>query len=518
VSTLSTPMRPGQATGTARFPGHPGATLATIVLSNFMIGLDGTVVNIALPQMRTALGFSPTGLAWVTSAYTLVFGGLLLLGGRVGDTLGRRRMFIAGLVFFGIASLVGGLAPSAAWLVAARAVQGLGAAMAAPNALALVATNFKEGPQRARALALVTGVYAGAFIIGLIVGGVLTDLASWRWVLFINIPLSVLVLILAPLFINDAERHRGRFDVPGALVSGLGLAALVYGFLHAASDGWGTAATIVPFLVAAVLLPAFVYIELRAENPIVPMKLLASSNRTAGYLNLLILAGPLFAVNFFVTQYLQNVLGYSPLKAGMAFMPMAASLMVCAGITSQLLPRIGPKPVIIGGVVLQIAGALWMSRIHADSGYVAGLLGPVILLGAAPGASFTAANDVILAGVSAKDSGSASSLLEVSQWIGGTVGLSVLVTVYGFAGRGAAGDLPAGVSGKGAADYVLSHGMGAAFIGATVFSILALLVTLLLLGHIAPANTRVVAAEEGETPNTPAIPTVTTATESAIAD
>jgi MFS family permease len=306
--------RPGQR-DKARLPGHATATLLTIVTCQFMIGLDATVVNIALPKIRAALHFTPTSLAWVVSAYILAFGGLLLLGGRTGDILGRRRMFMSGLSLFAVASLFGGLATSMPWLLSARIAQGTGAAFAAPSALALVTANFREGKERDRALAVVTGSYAASLIVGLIAGGMITAWASWRWVMFMNVPIAIALLVLAPLFISEAERHRGRFDLTGAVLSIGAMTALVYGFLQTASSGWHGTVTIAMFPVAAVLLTALAVAETRAEQPIVPLRLLRDRRRSASYLNLLILTGPMAAMNFFVTQLLQNVLGFSPLTA-----------------------------------------------------------------------------------------------------------------------------------------------------------------------------------------------------------
>ena len=459
--------------------GRAGAALAIIVCSQFMVGLDGTVVNIALPRIHAALHFSATSLAWVVNGYTMAFAGLLLFGGRLGDVLGRRRMFMAGLGLFALASLAGGLATDSGWLIGARVVQGVGAALAAPNSLALVTSNFAEGKQRDRAIAAVTASYAGSFVLGLIGGGMLTAWASWRWVLFINVPIAVLVFIGAPLFVKETPRHPGRFDVPGAIATTGAMACLVYGFLHAASNGWDNAGTLGTLIAGAVLLAAFAAIEARASRPIVPVRLLRSRNRSIGYANLFVMSGPLFAVNFFVTQYLQNNLGFSPLTAGLSFLPMAGALMAMAGITTQLLPRIGDRAVAVLGILMLIGGVFWLSRIGADSSYAAGLLGPELLLGAGPGAVFTAYNGVILHGVASEDSGSASSLLETMQWSGGSLGLSVMVTVFGTAARSAQLHHPASAAaGAGPlADYVLAHGMESVFTVSVAFMVLALLLT-----------------------------------------
>lgn len=486
MSTSSLPVTPGRASGTARYGGHPAITLSVIVLCQFMVGLDGTVVNIALPKIHAALGFSPTGLAWVVSIYLLTFGGFLLLGGRIGDILGRRRLLVAGLVIFAAASMAGGLATSVGWLLSARAVQGIGAALAAPSALALVTNNFPEGPERNRALGAVAGSYAGSLVLGLIAGGMLVLWASWRWVLFINVPIAVLELILAPLFINEAERHAGKFDLLGALLSVAGMSSLVYGFLHAASSGWDSTVTVVSFVAAIVLLATFLVVELRAEQPVVPLGLFTARNRSAGLANLLVLGAPMAAMLFFVTQLLQNVRSFSPLTAGLAFLPMATGLMGAGGIAAQLLKRVSPRTAVFAGSGLLAGGMIWLAMVSPATSYAAGVLGPTIMFGAGAGVAFTALNSVILSGVSARESGAASSLLESMNWVGASLGLSVLVTVFGTARRHAAAHLPAGLS-RPAANYLLVHGMSAAFVGSLVFIGGGFLITIFVLTGARPA-------------------------------
>jgi len=487
TATPTNPVSP--APGAARYGGRLGITLAVILCSQFMVGLDSTVVNIALPRIHDALHFTPTGLAWVTSAYMLSFGGLLLLGGRVGDILGRRRMFIAGLLLFAAASLLGGFAPTSGWLLAARVAQGVGAALAAPNSLALITTNFPEGPQRNRALGAVAGSYAASLVLGLIAGGMLVAWASWRWVMFINVPIAVVVLILAPLFINEAPRHPGRFDVPGGVLSTAGMGTLVYGFLHAASAGWNNTVTIGTLAASVVLVAGFVAVETRTEHPITPLRLLANRNRSAAYLNLMILTGPMAAMNFFVTQLVQTVLHYSPLSAGVAFLPMAAGLMVAGGLTAQAMQRIPRAPIVIFGSALIVVGMVWLAQISVTSSYLGGVVGPITLFGAGAGIAFTALNEVILSGVSPQDSGAASSLLEATQWIGSVLGLSILVTIFGTAARSATLHPATGLTADQASHYALVHGMGMVFVASLAFIGAALIVTVLGIprGPVAPA-------------------------------
>ncbi|WP_078862819.1 MFS transporter [Streptomyces sp. NRRL F-5123] len=466
--------------GAARYPGRSGAALAVIVGCHFMVGLDATVVNIALPDIHRALHFSPTGLAWVGSSYMLAFGGLLLLGGRIGDLLGRRRVFTAGLALFALASLTGGLAPTSGVLLAARAVQGVGAALAAPSALALISGNFPAGRQRDRALGAVAGSYAASLALGLVAGGMLTAWASWRWVMFVTVPIAVAVLALTPLFVDEAPRVPGRFDLPGALLSTGGMLSLIYAFLRIAATGWRDRPAYGLFAAAVVLLTAFAAAERRAEQPLTPLRLLRDRNRSAGYVGLLVLAAPMAGMNFFLTQLLQNVLHFSPLRAGLGFLPMAAGLMAAGGAAAQLLRRFGHRAVAVAGVAMLVAGMLWLAeRTDLSTTYAGGVLGPTLLFGAGAGTAFTALNSLILGGISEAESGAGSALLESTQWLGSALGLSVLVTVFGTAGRRAAHHVPAHLAPDEAADYVTVHGMSAAFLAGLAFVAAGLLVALL---------------------------------------
>ncbi len=293
---------------------HPGITLAVITALQLMVVLDATIVNIALPHIQQALHFSTTSLSWVLNAYTLTFGGLLLLGGRAGDLLGRRRVFIAGILVFVLASFLGGLAQSSAWLLAARSLQGIGGAIASPTALALITTNFPEGPERNRAFGVFAAVSGSGAAIGLLAGGILTSWLSWRWVLFVNVPIGIVIALLAPLYINESERQSGRFDLAGALTSTAGMASLVYGFIRAAQEGWSDRGTVGSFIAAAVLLAVFLAIETRTAHPITPLHMFRDRNRAGSYAIMLALAAALFGMFFFLTLFVQEVLGYSPLR------------------------------------------------------------------------------------------------------------------------------------------------------------------------------------------------------------
>ncbi|MEV4559134.1 MFS transporter [Kitasatospora sp. NPDC049285] len=444
-----------------------------IVLSQFMVGLDATVVNIALPKIHADLGFSATGLAWVSSSYTLAFGGLLLLGSRLGDILGRRRVFIAGLVLFGVASLFAGLSDSATMLLVWRVVQGVGAAAAAPNSLALVASNFEEGPERNKAFGAVAGSYAASLALGLIAGGLLTSEASWRWVMFVNVPFAVLVLVLAPLHVIEADRNPGRFDLGGVILSAGFMTSLVHGLLHAAEHGWGNGTTLGSLAAAAVLLIGFLLVESRAAQPLLPLQLFTSRNRAGGYVSLVGLVATMSAMNFFVSQYLQDGLAFSPMTAGFAFLPMAAAILASGGQAAKLLGKVGAKPLILVGSLLIGGGMVWMSLVSDSTTYLTGVLGPILLFGIGAGLAFTALSATILGDVSGEHAGSAAGVLEVMQWIGFTLGISVLITIFGSAGRDAAAKVP------GDAKHALVEGLGAAFTASLAFVAVAIVVAML---------------------------------------
>jgi EmrB/QacA subfamily drug resistance transporter len=495
--TVSESVRP-PAAGAARRGHHPGLALAIIAGAQLMVVLDATIVNIALPHIGQALHFSTTSLSWVLNAYTLTFGGLLLLGGRAGDVLGRRRVFVAGILLFTLASLLGGLATSAAWLLAARALQGVGGAIASPTALALITTNFAEGPERNRAFGVFAAVSGSGAAVGLLAGGMLTSWLSWRWVLFVNVPIGILLALAARRYVNESEPQPGRFDLAGALTSTLGMTALVYGFVNAASDGWSDTRTLGSFALGAVLLAAFVLTELHAEAPITPLHLFRNRNRAGSYAIMLALAAALFGMFFFLTLFVQEVLGYSPLRAGFAFLPVTAALIVTAQFASRAVPRLGPRPLLTTGAVLAVVGLAWVSQISVNSGYLDGILGPMTLFGFGMGLLFVPLTIVAVSGVERHESGAASSLLNVMQQVGGSLGLSILVTVFGTASRNEArtqvaqffahatpqlraqfaqtGQLPARYAAN-----VLAHGISTAFLMAVAFAALALVVSVVVI-------------------------------------
>ncbi len=466
VVTTATPTR------RLRRPSHASLVLGVILTCQLMVVLDATIVNVALPQMQQALGFSGASLSWVLNAYTLTFGGLLLLGARAGDLLGRRRTFIAGIAVFIVASLLGGFAPSAGFLLSARALQGVGAALAAPSSLALLTTMFSEPRERIRALGLFTAVSVGGGALGLIMGGLLTEWASWRWVMFVNVPIGLAVILVGIAVLPETQRHRGTFDLPGAVFSTLGMAGLVYGFVRAASDGWTDALTLSSFVGGAVLLTAFVLTELRAEQPITPLRLFNDRSRTIANVARGLLFGGMFGLFFFLTQFLQDVLGYSALKTGFAFLPLPVTVFLVSQLTSRvLIYQVHAKVLMVGGVALGIAGFALASGLDPSSSY-GHVLASLLLFAVGNGLSFVPLTQAALEGVPAKDAGAASGLVNVTQQLGGTLGVAILVTVFGHYSRQAG--TSSGGSAAAQAQHVFTVGASHAFMAAALFLVGAL--------------------------------------------
>jgi EmrB/QacA subfamily drug resistance transporter len=442
--------------------------LAVVLACQLMVGIDTTIVNIALPDIQAQLHFSQTGLAWVFNGYTLAFGGLLLLGGRAGDLLGRRRMFTYGVLLFTAASLLGGLATASWWLVSARVLQGIGGAMASPNVLALIMGNYEDGPRRTKALSVFAIVTSASLALGLLVGGLLISAGSWRWVFFVNVPIGIAILILTPIFVHETETHRGRFDLAGAITATAGVAGLSYGVIRTATSGWGDPITIVVFVVAVLLLVGFVMIESRATQPIMPLRLFADRRRVAAYVNTILVPSTIFAVIYFLTQYLQEGFGYGPLASGLAFLPMTVVLMGVVRLVGRLIKQWGTRPVMAVGIAFVTAALLWLTQLSSSSTYLANVLGPLVLLGVGAGLTTVALSVTSLSGVRREDSGAGAGLFQTLQWSSWSLGLAVLVTVY----HQAAG------KGTSPADS-LAHGTSSAFVGATVIAVLALLSTLI---------------------------------------
>ncbi|MEV6019108.1 MFS transporter [Streptomyces sp. NPDC051997] len=475
-----------------------GIALLVIASCQLMVVLDITIVNIALPHIQTSLGFSTENLSWVINAYTLTFGGLLLLGGRSGDILGRRRMFIFGVLLFVFASLLGGLSQESWQLLAARSLQGVGGAIASPTALSLITTTFREGPERNRAFGVFAAVSAGGSAIGLLAGGVLVEWLDWRWVFFVNVPIGLLIVLATPRYIKESERHPGHFDLLGALTSTLGMVLLVYGFIRASEKGWSNPLTLASFGAALVFLISFIAVERRSRQPITPLWMFRDRNRSGVYAMMLSLSAAIFGMFFFLTLFVQNILGFSPLKAGFAFLPVSVIIAIGAGVASNLLPRFGPKPFMAVGAILAALGLGWLTLTDVNSTYLGSILGPTLVFGFGMGLQFVSLTLMAVSGVQPKDTGAASGILNATQQVGGSLGLSVLVTVFGTASRNEAtnqvanflstatpaqklqfrrtGQLPAPWSGQ-----VLTSGITGAFVAAAVFAVFAALVALIVI-------------------------------------
>ena len=486
---MATTLSAIETTGTRRGGRHLGVALLVIASAQLMVVLDSTVVNVALPHIQTALGFSDSGLEWVVNGYALALGGLLLLGGRAGDLLGRRRMFVTGLLLFSAASLAGGLATSQAWLLAARAVQGAGGAIVAPTALALIATTFPEGPPRNRAMGVYAAMSVAGGAAGLLAGGLLVNYVSWRWVLFVNVPIGIAAALAALGVLPGTARRPGRFDLPGIVTGTGGVAALVYGLSNAATtpDGkshWGDAKVVAALTAGAVLLTAFAFIEARSSHALLPVRLLRSRDRLGAYLMMLGLGTTLFGVFFFLTLFVQNVWGYSPLKAGVAFLPLTAAVLVASAVATRLVARTGARPLLLAGSVITAGGLYWLSRLTEHGTFAGGLLGPVLVTGAGLGLLFVPLSLVALARVPEADSGAASSLLNTARQVGGSIGLAVLGSVAWTVVANSAHAQAAAAAGPARAaayQHVLAAGFDRAFLVGAGISLLMLVAAIVMI-------------------------------------
>ncbi len=420
----------------ARRQAHTALILMVIAGAQMMVVLDGTIVNIALPSMGRYFDKSQTDMTWALNAYALAFGGLLLLGGRMGDILGRRRMFILGLSLFTIGSFLAGVAPSFGLLLAGRAVQGIGGAIASPTALSLITTEFEEGEARTKAIAVYAAVSGAGAALGLLLGGILTNYLSWRWVLFVNVPIGILLITGAFLYLHQSERLRGKFDFIGAGLSVAGLVATVYGFIHVAHSGWNNAQTYSVFIAAVVLLVGFVYFEAKiAAQPMMPMRIFENRNRAGTYLIMLVVGAAMFGMFYFITFFVQGVREYGPLKTGFAFLPVAFVIGIVSQINARLMPRLGPKPLMIAGTSLLTVALFWFATVNKDSSYAGKLLPGMFVLAVAMGCLFVPLTVTAVSNVANTDAGLASALLNVGQQVGGALGLSVMTTVFGTAAK-----------------------------------------------------------------------------------
>ncbi|MGA9856256.1 MAG: MFS transporter [Solirubrobacteraceae bacterium] len=407
---------------------NPWLVLVIACLAQFMVVLDATVVNIALPSMQRGLHFSVANLQWVVNAYTLIFGGFLLLGGRLADLLGRKRLFIAGVVLFSAASLFNGVAQSSGMLIVGRGLQGLGGALVSPAALSIVTTTFRDGDQRTKALGVWSAIAASGAAVGLLVGGVLTDVASWRWVFFVNVPVGLATIALALRYVAESrvDVARRSYDLAGAVTVTGGLVVLVYAIVKAQAYGWGSGRTLGLGAVAFALLGAFVFIESRSAAPLMRLSIFRIRTLAVADTSLLLVASGMFGMFFFASLYVQDILGYTPLQAGLAFLPVSAGIMIGAGLSQQLIKRLGVRRVSIGGIALATAGMLVLTQLPVHGSYVSDLLVGLMPLSIGMGLTFVPITLLGTSGVKSEDSGLASGLFNTAQQVGGSLGLAIL--------------------------------------------------------------------------------------------
>jgi len=445
--------------------------LILLCVAQFVVVLDASIVNVALPTIGTALHFSQDSLSWVVNAYILTFGGFLLLGGRMADLLGRRRVFMGGLILFALASLAGGLATNEGQLIAARAVQGLGAATLSPAALSIVTTTFRDGAERNKALGVWGAVAGSGGAAGVLLGGVLTSGLGWEWVLWVNVPIGLAAAAIAPRLLAEsrADSATRTFDAAGALSVTAGLSLLVYALVDATRVGWGSTQTVGLLAVSALLLASFVAIERRSSAPLVPFSIFRSRTITGANAVGLLIGASLFSMFFFISLYMQQVLGYSPIHAGLSYLPLALTIVVSAGIASQLTTRIGYKPVLAVGMAFIGAGLIWFSQVSAHGSFLSDILGPSLLAAIGLGLAFVPNTIAAVSGVADRDAGLASGLINTSQQVGGALGLAVLSTVANS------------VTGSAHTPAALTDGFQSAFLAGAGIAALGLAATLLLI-------------------------------------
>ena len=411
---------------------HKGLALVTVAIAQLMVVLDATIVNVALGDISSSLHVrSQADLSWVVTAYTLTFGGFLLLGGKIADRLGRRAVFASGAVLFAVASLMGGLSGNLGLLIAARALQGMGGALMSPAALSLLTVVFKEGDERNRALGIWAAITAGGAALGLILGGLLTEYASWRWVFLVNVPIAAVAVIGAFRFVPESKDERARsFDVQGAVLVTGGLMSLVYALVKGNENGWGSASTLLTLALAAVLLLAFVQVQRTSDNPLVPTRVLKRRSVLGADLGALFIGAGIFAIFFFVILWMEQVNGWSPIKSGLAFLPMPFCIGISAGIGSKLLGKIGPRPLLTVGPLLAASGLLQLGfRLSPDSSYAGTVLPALLCVALGMGMTFVSLTSSAVAGVPQEDAGIASALLNAGQQVGGAIGLAILTAV-----------------------------------------------------------------------------------------
>ena len=473
----------------ARTAVHPAATLTIILVCYFMILLDNSVIFTALPSLKSDLDLSAGQLSWVQDAYTLVFGGLLLLGARAGDLLGRRRVFISGLAVFSVASVLVGVSPVGWWAIAARALQGVGAAIVAPSSLSLLTASFPEGKARSRAVAWYGATAGIGASLGLLIGGALTQWISWRAGFFVNFPIGAAMIALAPRYLPETPRRRGRFDLAGAVTATAGIGLVVFSIVNTAEAGLSSPVSFVSVAAGLVLLAVFTVNERRATQPIMPLSLLASRERAGAYLARFFYLGAMIGFFYFSTQFMQDVLGLSPLQAGLGFLPMTAVNFAVAMSIPRLIRRVGGTTPLVAGIALTLVGMLWLSRLNTGSGYLTGLAAPMVLIGAGQGLTFAPLTSAGIAGATARDAGAASGLVNTFHQVGMAFGLGVLVAVAAHASAGGANTAAR-----------LAAQVSAALTAGSILLALALIAALALIVPAAAARRRGIAAahEDGD--------------------
>ena len=468
-------IRSGGNMSSKTFAWRPALALATILTTQLMLQMDFLIVIVALPEIQAELGFTPAGLSWVPNAFALAFGGLLLLGGRLGDIHGQVRVFRIGIAIFVAASLVGGIAGSASILIIARVLQGVGAALAGPSVLALITTMARNEAERNRGLSLFIAVSSIGASAGLILGGALTDLVSWRWSLLINVPIGAVVLLLIGHLVKETPRKPARLDISGAVTATLGSVALVYGFISAAEHSWLAGSTLASFGAAVVLVLAFLYVEKRTHEPLLDLSLVQNRLRAGGLVVMAIIVGMNYSMLFLIVQYLQQVLGFGSLMTGVAFMPLTATVFLTTHFVPRLITQFGPRPLLVGGSVLVAASLIGFAALDAESTYLPFVLLPMIVHAIGIALVFAPGTVVIMEGVPQEHAGTASGLLQMDQQIGGALGIAVIAAVY--AGESMHGEFTTGI--------------GAAFTVAAVIALVAAVVSFLTIrasGHVNPVG------------------------------
>jgi EmrB/QacA subfamily drug resistance transporter len=478
-ASVTTPARGQLPTELPPNAGRAATGVAIVLVAQLMLVLDATVVNVALPRIDADLGFGPASLSWVLNAYTLAFGGLLLLGGRLGDVRGRLRLFEIGLTLFTVASMLGGLAQTPGQLVAARAAQGVGAALAAPSVLALLTTSAPDEAARHRALALFAAVSSGGASLGLLLGGFVTDVGSWRWTLFINVPIGLAVLLLARRFVTETQPRPGRFDVVGAVTATLGAVSLVWALIGTPEHGWTSARTLGGFAAGLVLLGILAVTERRVAHPMIQPKLLRNPRRVAALAVMALVVGGQLSMFFLVVQYVQRVLGFGPMASGFAFLPLSLGIFAMSRFTPRLVARFGPAPLILLGTLGLTTSFVLLSQVGTGDTYAGAVFGPMLLNGLSAGLVFMPVTATALSDVEPEHAGAASGLLQTTQQLGSAIGVAAIVSVY------AAGAVPG--------EFV--PGVRAAFLTSAAFTLVAFVVAVAVLR---PARATAPAAVEAD--------------------